>query len=101
MTSGQHVLVLDTRDTRDDEVPMQDVFMDNLHREERTTIFLVVCISDTPVKGLPTRESWTRIDLPQHTEATSKLTVLRRLERRPGNTAWEYAAKQGVPVRHL
>ena len=41
--SRKHVLVLDTRDTRDGEVPMNQVFFDNLLPEE----------------------SWTRIDCPQ------------------------------------
>ena len=77
----KHVMVLDSRGTKfssldADEVPMQEVSMDNLIPEERKTIILVVCISDNPVNGAPTRAgSWTRIDLAQPAEATDRVKV--------------------------
>ena len=77
-------MVLDSRGTKfsspdADDVPMQEVFMDNRIPEERNTIILVVCISDKPVNGTPTRaQSWTRIDLAQPAEATDRATAFHR-----------------------
>ena len=79
-----------------DEVPMQQMFMDNLIPEERKSIFLVVCISDKPVTGAPTREgSWTRIDLAQNAEATDRATVFHRRQRCPGSATWSSHADKG------
>ena len=87
--SLKHVMVHDTRGTKcssldDDEVPMKEMFLDNLVPEERKTIILVVCISDKPVKGAPTRE-----------EAIGPLTLFHRKERCPGNTTRRYEAEKG------
>ena len=77
-------MVLDSRRTKvssldAEDPPMQEVFLDNLRPEERKTIVLVVCISDKPVNGTPTRaQSWTRIDLAQPAEATDRATAFHR-----------------------
>ena len=66
---------------------MAAVFLDNAILEERRSISRVVCISYKPAQGAPTREeSWARMELPQHAEATDLLTVFHRRRRCPGHT---------------
>ena len=79
-----------------DDVPMQEVFMDNLNPEERKTIILVVCISDKSVNGAPTRaESWKRIELGHPAKGTDRVTVFHRQGRCPGTMTYSSDADKG------
>ena len=73
----KRIMVVDTRNEFSENDPkMQELFHANLMPEERESVVVVVCISKTSLKGVPSKNhAWTKVKLTSRAEGRGRLVL--------------------------